>query len=127
MTRKDQKHVTRRQMDSRVEPFRSMKWTESPRSGWIRAIRDGLGMTRALGAPASAVGRRGPFESLGRRMSPFQVDDSATPLSPDECNGLLPQHITLRQELNELEAANILAADLWAFGRRKKTLLSEKF
>src|SRR3954453_14442953 len=196
MTRKDQKHVARRQMDSRVEPFRTMKWIESPRSGWIRAIRDGLGMTGAqlakrlgikqptvveferneverritletLDRAAKAMGCRlvyalVPEQSLestvqsraralarkrfahlgqpcawkirqwrkrpkpgtwsawpsswppmllqasGTTMTPFQVsfqaDESATPLSPDECNGLLPQHITLRQELNELEA-----------------------
>jgi len=60
-------------------------------------------------------------------MIPFHADEAATPLSPEECNGLLPRHVTLRQELNELEAANILEADLWAFRRRTKLLLSEAF
>ena len=32
----------------------------------------------------------------------------ATPLTPAEEEGLIPSHITLRSELNELEQANIL-------------------
>lgn len=44
---------------------------------------------------------------------------NATPLSPAERDGLIPAHITLRQELNEAEQANILAAAAWAFARRR--------
>jgi Fic-DOC domain mobile mystery protein B len=39
----------------------------------------------------------------------------ATPLDPDEINGLLPSHITTQGQLNEWEAANILRAEEWAF------------
>ena len=45
-------------------------------------------------------------------------DDHATPLTPQERKELIPTHITLRSELNELEQQNIAAAARWAFGRR---------
>jgi Fic-DOC domain mobile mystery protein B len=44
----------------------------------------------------------------------------ATPLTPDERDGLIPSHVTLRSELNELEQQNILEAYAWAFQRRRK-------
>ncbi len=44
--------------------------------------------------------------------------EDATPLAPDERDGLIPSHVTLRNELNELEQQNILEADAWAFSRR---------
>jgi Fic-DOC domain mobile mystery protein B len=56
----------------------------------------------------------------------FDADDGATPLSPHERIGLIPSHVTLRRELNELEQQNILEADLWAFARRRN-VLSEAF
>ena len=49
----------------------------------------------------------------------FQESDDATPLSPEEREGLIPTHIALRRELNELEQQNILDADIWAFQRRR--------
>lgn len=57
---------------------------------------------------------------------PFDFDDDATPLTPGELEGLIPTHITLRRELNELEQANIAEADRWAFGRRRDAV-SEPF
>jgi Fic-DOC domain mobile mystery protein B len=59
-------------------------------------------------------------------IEPFDADDHATPLTPDERNGLIPTHITLRSELNELEQQNISQADGWAFSRRHN-VLSESF
>ena len=53
---------------------------------------------------------------------PFEETDDATPLAPEERNGLLPTHVTLRRELNELEQQNILDAEQWAFGRKRKVL-----
>jgi Fic-DOC domain mobile mystery protein B len=47
------------------------------------------------------------------------ADDHATPLTPTERQDLIPTHITLRSELNELEQKNIAAAVRWALGRRK--------
>jgi Fic-DOC domain mobile mystery protein B len=46
------------------------------------------------------------------------ADDHATPLMSGERDGLIPTHITLKSELNELEQQNIAATDRWAFGRR---------
>lgn len=46
------------------------------------------------------------------------ADDHATPLTPAEKEDLIPTHITLRTELNELEQQNIATGDRWAFGRR---------
>jgi Fic-DOC domain mobile mystery protein B len=48
--------------------------------------------------------------------------DDATPLTPDEREGLIPSHVTLRRELNELEQQNILVADTWVFARRRDPL-----
>src|SRR5271168_3271462 len=57
---------------------------------------------------------------------PFDADDQATPLTPEEREELIPTHITLRSELNELEQKNIATADRWAFGRRH-VVLRERF
>jgi len=57
---------------------------------------------------------------------PFDADDNATPLTPEERNGLIPTYVTLRGELNEIEQQNILEADQWAFGR-KRDILGEPF
>jgi hypothetical protein len=37
----------------------------------------------------------------------FEQDDAATPLAPEEREGMIPSYITLRRELNEAEQANI--------------------
>ncbi|HEX4077482.1 MAG TPA: mobile mystery protein B [Rhizomicrobium sp.] len=52
----------------------------------------------------------------------FDADDGATPLTADERLGLIPTHVTLHGELNELEQQNIAEADRWAFARRRKAL-----
>jgi Fic-DOC domain mobile mystery protein B len=43
----------------------------------------------------------------------------ATPLTPEEREGLIPSHVTLHSELNELEQQNILEADTWALLRKR--------
>lgn len=48
-----------------------------------------------------------------------QEPEDATVLDPDEREGLIPSHITLRRELNELEQQNILEATSWALARRR--------
>lgn len=40
----------------------------------------------------------------------------ATPLSPDDLAGLKPPHIQTREQLNDVEAANILQGQIWAGG-----------
>jgi Fic-DOC domain mobile mystery protein B len=53
-------------------------------------------------------------------------DDAATPLTPEERNGLKPTYVTSRGELNALEQQNIAAAHRWAF-QRKRDVLREPF
>ena len=48
----------------------------------------------------------------------FEEPDHATALSPEERLGLKLAHITLRQELNEVEQQNIALAISFAFGRK---------
>ncbi|TCQ02674.1 Fic-DOC domain mobile mystery protein B [Rhizobium sp. PP-F2F-G36] len=55
-----------------------------------------------------------------------EEDDAATPLTPEEREGLIPTYITLRHELNEAEQIGIEEADRWAFGRRRD-VLDERF
>jgi Fic-DOC domain mobile mystery protein B len=45
----------------------------------------------------------------------FEYPLGATPLDPDEIEGLIPSHITIQSELNEWEAANIVKAETWLF------------
>lgn len=60
--------------------------------------------------------------SIGQAHAP-----GATPLDPDEVEGLIPRHITLKRELDEYEQANILAAQAWAEKRVKQNVLSEAY
>jgi Fic-DOC domain mobile mystery protein B len=50
---------------------------------------------------------------------PLDEAKDATPLTPEEREGLIPSHVTLRSELNELEQQNILEADVWASLKRR--------
>ena len=56
----------------------------------------------------------------------FDAIKNATPLPLEARNGLIPTHVTLRSELNELEQKNIGQADSWAF-LRKRNGLDEAF
>ncbi len=55
----------------------------------------------------------------------FDYPVGATPLDPNELNGLIPRHIVLQSELNAWEEKNILEAQPWAF--RQKEILSIAF
>ncbi|MGH6767781.1 MAG: hypothetical protein ACRECO_02040 [Xanthobacteraceae bacterium] len=57
---------------------------------------------------------------------PFEANDVATPLTPEEREELIPTHVTRRHELNELEQQNIAEANGWAF-ERKRNVLDEAF
>lgn len=48
--------------------------------------------------------------------------EGATPLDPNESEGLKFKHITTREELNHLEQANIESGMLWL--KRKKKIYS---
>lgn len=43
----------------------------------------------------------------------YDYPDGATPLDPDEIEGLIPTHIVNRDQLNELEQENITQARIW--------------
>ena len=51
----------------------------------------------------------------------------ATPLDPDEAEGLIPKHIVNHGQLNEWEFQNILEGERWAFGRKRKDVLEIGF
>lgn len=51
----------------------------------------------------------------------------ATPPDPDEAEGLIPTHVTTREELNRLEQENIVEAMQWLETSRPKSILDETF
>lgn len=57
----------------------------------------------------------------------FNYPPGATPLDPDEAEGLIPTHITTQGQLNEWELANIREGERWAFSRKRSDLLSIQF
>jgi Fic-DOC domain mobile mystery protein B len=57
---------------------------------------------------------------------PIEYPDGATPLDPNELGGLKFRHITTREELDELEQANIESGMLW-LGRYRGDVLTDNF
>jgi len=57
----------------------------------------------------------------------FEYYPGATPLDPDELSGLIPSHITTREELDRWEQDNILEADVWAFRCSYKNVFTIEF
>ncbi|ATX81907.1 mobile mystery protein B [Mariprofundus ferrinatatus] len=57
----------------------------------------------------------------------FDYPQGATPLDPDEAEGLRLTHITTREELNIFEAENIRTGMEWAWRSRRKDIVSESF
>ncbi|MDR4482415.1 MAG: mobile mystery protein B [Nitrospirales bacterium] len=53
--------------------------------------------------------------------------DGATPLTPDERDGLKHKHVTTRGELDHLEQANVANGMRWMRRSRKKDLLTESY
>jgi Fic-DOC domain mobile mystery protein B len=51
----------------------------------------------------------------------------ATPLDPNELEGLIPRHLATQQDLNEWEQNNILPARTWLYARVRPNVLSEQF
>jgi Fic-DOC domain mobile mystery protein B len=62
-------------------------------------------------------------------MTGFEIHypPGATPLTPDEREGLIPEYISTHGELNELEHKNIQDAILWAHKRRFTDILTASF
>lgn len=57
----------------------------------------------------------------------FDEPDDATPLEPEEREGLLQTWVTYRSELNEAEQANITAGAAWAHRQRRRDILTDAF
>jgi Fic-DOC domain mobile mystery protein B len=57
----------------------------------------------------------------------FDEPNDATPLEPDEREGLLQTWITYRRELNEAEQANVAAGAAWARRQRRLDILTDAF
>ena len=57
---------------------------------------------------------------------PLECPEGATPLDPNELGGLKFKHITTREELDELEQANIESGLRW-LGRYKGDVLTDEF
>jgi len=60
------------------------------------------------------------------------LPEGTTPIDPDEADDLIPEHVTTRGELDELEEANIQEGLKWAvkrtlLGRERADVLSESF
>lgn len=62
-------------------------------------------------------------------MTPFEIHypAGATPLSPEERDGLIPKYITTHGELNELEQSNIQEAHLWVRSKKKLDVIDVSF
>jgi Fic-DOC domain mobile mystery protein B len=52
----------------------------------------------------------------------FEQSDDATPLAPEEKQGLIPAHIAYRRELNEAEQENMARGQDWALARHRDVL-----
>ena len=63
------------------------------------------------------------------QVSQFTIDcpSGATPLDPNELDGLIPDYITTKRELNALERENILEAVSWISGRQHSDVLNATF
>ena len=69
--RTEKTKLVRRQLDAKLERFRPLRDIKPPGKGWVRAIRDALGMTgeqlaRRIGANKQRIARIESDESQGR-------------------------------------------------------------
>ncbi len=65
---------------------------------------------------------------MGEQMiDAFDYPDGATPLDPEELDGLKYKHITTRGELDELEQVNIEQGLRWLARQRRKDILTDHF
>lgn len=62
-----------------------------------------------------------------KKPFPFEYSPGATPLDPNEIDGLLADFISTQGELNQLEQENILEAKAWATGKKHKNILTNTF
>ena len=60
-------------------------------------------------------------------MTEFEYAGGATPIDPDEAQGLVLSHITTLGELDRWEQENILEAQIWLDKTKPKNILNEAF
>lgn len=60
-------------------------------------------------------------------MNHWEYPEGATPIDPDEAEGLIPDHILIRRDLDEWEQRNIIAAIAWLEKTRPTEILNEPF
>lgn len=60
-------------------------------------------------------------------MREFEYAEGATPLEPSDFEGLIPTHITRREELDRWEQENINEALAWVEERKPTEILNERF
>lgn len=60
-------------------------------------------------------------------MTRWDYPDGATPLDSGEAEGLIPDHVTRRRDLDEWEQRNIIAAIAWLEKNRPTEILNETF
>jgi len=60
-------------------------------------------------------------------MIDFQYPEGATPIDPDEAEGLLLTHITMHGELNRWEQDNIVEAMAWIDKKKPSNILNGRF
>ncbi len=60
-------------------------------------------------------------------MIDFKYSEGATPIDPDESEGLLLNHITAYGELNRWEQDNIIEALAWIERTKQTNILNEQF
>jgi fido (protein-threonine AMPylation protein) len=60
-------------------------------------------------------------------MTTFKYPEGATPIDPNETEGLLLTHITTREELDRWEQDNILEALVWLDKTKPTDILNEQF
>lgn len=57
----------------------------------------------------------------------FEYPPGATPLNPNEIAGLKLKYVSTQSDLNAAEQDNILQGEKWAFSKKRKDFLTEKF
>lgn len=60
----------------------------------------------------NAILKKNEYKTKGELVK-FKYEPGATPLDPDEINGLIPKHINTQGQLDERENANIQKAQTW--------------
>lgn len=62
-------------------------------------------------------------------MNDFKLEypPGATPLNPNEIAGLKLSYISTQKELNAAEQDNILRGEKWAFSKKRKNFITERF